>query len=223
MSQAAVRLPLIARYYCRFLDEGDVAGFIQAVSEAYSLATLHRLAMTGGRIGRRGAVLAVTLIGGPESVSIVGRALHDLDRGVRLIAEDGIQAMWNRAGSFEHCQQLQRVTRLNASGRHVEAIDGADAILVEHPTFGEVWFQRGEAQLAQGRWFEAIADCGRALECETFHFPAAFNLAQAYLELGDLATSIDCLQRALHIYPHWELARVRMTRLERELREQTDR
>ena len=99
----------------------------------------------------------------------------------------------------------------------------ADEILDQHPGFGEVWFQRAEALLGAGEYFEAIADCQRALECEIEHFPAALSMAQCYLELGDLPMAIDCLQWTLRIHPHLEFARAQVLRLERELREQTDR
>ncbi len=113
--------------------------------------------------------------------------------------------------------------RLNAAGKIDEALTLADEILDEHPGFGEAWFQRAEAMLAAGAYFEAIADCQRTLECETQHFPATLNMAHCYLELGDLPMAIECLQRTLKIHPHLEFARAQMLRLERELREQTDR
>ena len=223
MSKHAVRPPLIARFYSRFLDDGDAAAFVRSVAESYSLATLHRLTTEGGRLGRRAAVLAVTLVGRASSIAVVGRALRDTDRGVRLIAEDGIQAMWNRVGTFEQCQRLQMVMRLNAAGQHAEALQLADQILSEHPEFGEVWFQRSEALMANGQYREAIVDCRRALECENCHFYAALGLARCNLELGDLTGAVECLQVTLRIHPHWDFARAQMARLEREMREQTDR
>jgi tetratricopeptide (TPR) repeat protein len=217
------RVPHIVRFYHRYLDSGNAADFVRSVSATYTLATLHRLARDGNRLARRGAVLAITLLGHSESVPQVGRALHDSDRAVRLIAEDGIQAMWSRAGTFEQRQRLQMVMRLNAAGKTTEALALADRILDEHPGFGEAWFQRAEAQWTAGHYFAAIADCQRALECESEHFPAALSMAQCYLELGDLPMAITCLQQTLRIHPHLEIARAQMLRVKRELREQTDR
>jgi tetratricopeptide (TPR) repeat protein len=215
--------PAITRFYHRLLDNGNTADYVQSVAEVYTMATLHRLLRDGDRMARRGAVLAITLMGRTDSVKLVGEALRDPDRGVRLIAEDGIQSMWFRAGSFEQNQQLQMIVRLNAAAQFSEAGQWAERILEQHAAFGEVWFQHGEAMWGEGDYFEAIADYQRALECEPHHFPAALSMAQCYLELGDLPMAIQSLEQTLNIHPHLEIARTQMLRLERELREQTDR
>jgi tetratricopeptide (TPR) repeat protein len=204
------------------LDDGKAADFVRAVSQVYTLATLHRLMAGGGRFTRRAAALAVTLLGRAESVPQVGQALRDPDRAVRLIAEDGIQAIWDRGGDFEQCQQLQMIMRLNAAGQYAAAIALADRILEQAPDFGQVWFERAEALLAQGEYFAAIADYRRVLACESFHFPAALSMARCYLELGDPWAALQGLQHTLSIHPHLEFARAQLSRLRRELREQID-
>jgi tetratricopeptide (TPR) repeat protein len=205
------------------LDHGNTADFVQSVAEVYTLATLERLLREGDRMARRGAVMAITLMGRRDSIRPVGEALRDPDRGVRLIAEDGLQAMWFRAGTFEQNQQLQMVVRLNAAAQFGEALQRAERILDEHAAFGEVWFQHGESLWGEGDYIEAIADYQRALACEPHHFPAALSKAQCYLELGDLPGAIQSLEQTLDIHPHLEVARAQIVRLERELREQTDR
>jgi hypothetical protein len=97
------------------LDDGQVADFIQAVCGRYTLASLHRVMEFGGRMSRRGAALAVTLLGRSESVPYVGRALNDPDRAVRVIAEDGLQAIWQRAGTLWQSQQVRVAMRFNAA------------------------------------------------------------------------------------------------------------
>jgi tetratricopeptide (TPR) repeat protein len=216
-------MPRIARLYHRFLDDGCTADFIRSVASVYTLSSLHRVMEDGGRMARRAAVLAVTLIGQAESVPKVGRCLRDPDRAVRLIAEDGLQAMWQRADTFDQCQRLQMVMRFNVSGEHRAAVELADSILERSPDFGEAWFQRSEALLAQSQFLAAIAGCRQALECESLHFPAALGMAQGYLEIGELTAAIDSLHGALQIHPHLEFARAQLLRLERELRGQTDR
>jgi tetratricopeptide (TPR) repeat protein len=223
VTYSSFHIPAITRFYHRFLDNGHTADYVRSVAEVYTMATLHRLVRDGNRMARRGAVLAVTLMGRSESLRLVGRALRDPDRGVRLIAEDGIQTMWFRAGTFEQNQQLQMIVRLNAAARFAEATECAERILEQHAAFGEVWFQHGEAMWGDEDYVEAIADYQRALECEPHHFPAALSMAQCYLELGDLPMAIQCLEQTLDIYPYLEIARAQILRLERELREQTDR
>ncbi len=219
----ANRQPLIARFYYRFLDDGNVADFVRSVATAYTAATLHRLATDGERSTRRGAVLALTYVGRSESIPAVGQALRDEDRAVRVIAEDGLPGMWQRVGTFEQAQQLQLIMRYNAVGQYDEALRIADSILDRHGEFAEVWHQRAEAMAAQGQFYEAIADQQRALESEPYHFLASLGMAQCYLELGELPAAISCLQWTLQIHPTLDYARAQIRRLERDLREQTDR
>jgi tetratricopeptide (TPR) repeat protein len=205
------------------LDDGQVANFVQAVASRYTLATLHRILEVGGRMSRRGAAMAVTLLGREESVPHIGRALHDSDRAVRVIAEDGLQAIWLRSGTLRQSQRLRSAMRLNAAGQHAPALCLADSVVNEARDLAEAWFQRAEAWLGQGEFDAAIADCRQALASEPYHFPALLAMAQGYLELGDLLAAIDSLQQALRIHPHLEFARAQLARLEREVREQSDR
>lgn len=218
----STRQPLIARFYYRFIDEGNVASFVREVSLHYTPVTLQRVVRFGGRAGRRGAALALTLIGGPDGAAAVGEALQDEDRGVRMIAEQGLPAMWLRAAGPEAALLLQSVLRLNAMGDHLEALDSADELLASYPTLGEAWRQRAEAQRSLGVFEEAVGSYQQALECEPFHFQAAWDMAECYLELGDAFRAIDCLKYLLQIHPHYELARMQLLRLQRDLREQAD-
>jgi len=218
-----LRSPLITRLYNRFLDEGNVADFVRSVSNVYSEATLQRIAGQGGREPRRAAVLALTLVGGASSVATVGDALRDGDRGVRLIAEDGIQAMWNRTAAPDHCWLLQRAARLNLAGQFAAAVEVLDGILIDDPEFGAAWHQRALGIAGMGHEPDAIGDFQRALECEPYHFRAALGLAQCYLDAGDLPAAISCLEWSLQIHPHLDQARAQLRRLQRAQREQSDR
>ena len=215
--------PLISRLYVRFVREGNSAAFIRSVAQAYTLATLHRVSREGDCVARRGAVLAVTYLGGAESVAVVGQALRDTDRAVRLIAESGITAVWSRAGSIDQCHRLQAAMRLNRSGQHADAATLTDEILRENPTFAEAWYQRAVARYSLGDLKEAIGDSQQSLETNPYHFHAAVGLGQCYLELSDPSTAICCYQWALQIHPHLEFARAQVRRLERVLRERLDR
>jgi tetratricopeptide (TPR) repeat protein len=202
-----------------------VADFVRDVAERYTVAALHRLAQHGERTVRRSAVLALTLIGHAESVAIVGEALRDVDRAVRLLAEDGIRAMWQRVGTVEQNRRLQILRRLVAARQWREARELAHQLLAEHPEFAAVWHQRAAIHSANQLWRKAIADHQRALECDPYFFPAALQMAQCYLEMGDLSAAVSCLQWTLQIHPHLDVARSQLLRLQRVLREreQTDR
>jgi tetratricopeptide (TPR) repeat protein len=203
VSLTSFRRPLLARFYYRYIDDGNVADFIHAVSRTYTWATLHRLTSSGDRSD--------------------AEAVRDEDRGVRLIAEDALPGLWSRTGALEHCRALQAVRRYRAAEQNEDAVRLAAEVLDQAPQFAEVWYQRSQALTSLGCHFEAIADSQRALDCEPYHFPAALLMARNYSELHDFTTAVSCVQWALQIHPHYEFARAQLRQLERRLREQTDR
>ena len=117
MSESNCRVPIVARFYRQYLSDEDAARFIKAVSERYTSATLERLALFGSPLVRRSAMLALGFVATYESNVVLAQGLHDSDRGVRVLAEDGIRGLWERAGSEE---QRQRLMELLASMGHQE-------------------------------------------------------------------------------------------------------
>ncbi len=223
MSDPRCLQPLISRLYVRFLREGNSADFIRSVARSYTVAGLHRALRDGDCPARRSAALALTYLGGGESIAAVGRALRDPDRAVRFIVENGIGAVWSRAGSMDQQHRLQRMARWNRCGQFAQAIDLGCAILEENPGFGEVWYQRAFAQFSVGDFEASVADSQQALETNPYQFHAAVGLGQSYLELEDVSNAIRSFRWALRIHPHLEFARAQIRRLEREQRERLDR
>jgi tetratricopeptide (TPR) repeat protein len=215
--------PRIARFYYRFLDEGNAANFVKRVSQFYTLPTLHRLSVSGAVPVRRGAILALTMLGNGDSIYYLGEALRDTDRAVRLIAEDGLTALWHRAGTFQQSRLLQQIIRCNVAGLYADALRQADGLIAGDAEIAEAWYQRGMARAAMGDISESLADYQHALECDPYHFPSALAMAEGYLELSDLPSAIGCLQWTLQIHPYLDYARAQMNRLQRTLRGQADR
>jgi tetratricopeptide (TPR) repeat protein len=203
--------------YFRFLDDENSANFIRSVSETYTISTLHRLALGGKRITRRAAVLALTCIGGRDSFEVVGTALRDLDRAVRVLAEDGIRSVWLRAGSSESRHLLRIVMRELSSGRAAEALELSNRLVRMSPNFAEGWNQRALAYFELGHLYEAIADCQRVLELTPHHFPAATGLGHCYMELDEVASAIHHFQYALSVCPDLEYVRAQINHLQRSL------
>ncbi|HEV3022309.1 MAG TPA: HEAT repeat domain-containing protein, partial [Pirellulales bacterium] len=98
MSGAAPKTPYLDSLYQWYLDDADTARFVSRVSAAYTIGTLERLAQCGARSVRRAAVLALGSLADYESNAILGRALNDGDRGVRMLAESGLRSLWCRWG-----------------------------------------------------------------------------------------------------------------------------
>jgi tetratricopeptide (TPR) repeat protein len=217
MSDAVRKSPYLESLYHWYLDDADTARFMSRVSAAYTIGTLERLAACGGRITRRAAVLALGALADYESNSVLGRALNDADRGVRMLAENGLRSLWCRWGDDSQRHRLGLVIRANSARRHREAIERATPLIGEAPAFAEAWNQRAIAYFATGRCAESIDDCKQALEVNPYHFGAAAGMGQCYLQLGRPRMALESLRRALLLNPDLEGVRANVVALERSL------
>ena len=213
------RHPLLDRLYLRYLDDENAAGFIAAVSARYSIPTLERLAGRGQFLARRGAVLALSYVGGFSSSPVLALALHDSDRVVRILAESGLCDLWGRDGSESQQQLLRLVARLNDAYQFEEAFVRASQLIDEAPQFAEAWNQRAIACYRLGRYDEAADDCQQTLELNPFHFAAALGMAHCYLDLGDGMAALECFRRAYQLNPNLDAIQGQIEYLEQALEE----
>lgn len=209
------RKPALCNLYQQYLDSQDSAGFISKVSQSYTPATLQRLAEHPAREIRRGAVLALGFLGDYEVNHTLGRALHDEDRTVRMVAENGIRNIWTRAGSEPDRKSLAIIVRLNSAKQFHEAINRANQLIDKSAWFAEAWNQRAIAFFSLGKFVESIRDCHQTLEVNPYHFAAAAGMGQAYLQLGNHVSALECFRRALRLNPSLEGVRVQIDRLSR--------
>jgi len=209
--------PALLRLYQQYLADENCAAFIKGVTGRYTLSTLHRLMSHDSCIARRAAMLAIGFVGSYESNHIVGCALSDGDRGVRLLAENSIRQIWCRCGNDTQRKQLDVVMRLNSSKQHQEARQIASEILAETPDHAEAFNQRAIACFYLGLYIESIHDCHQALEMNPYHFAAAGGMGQCYLQMNDHQTALECFRRALKLNPGLEILRVRVSKMERTL------
>jgi tetratricopeptide (TPR) repeat protein len=209
------RRPLLEQLYRNYLVDQDSASFVRSVAARYTIGTLQRVALCGGREARRAAVLALGFLGGYESNSVLGRALHDEDRGVRIAAENGIRSLWCRDGTDSQRQLLGIVIRLIAAQRFSDAVARATELIGAAPTFAEAWNQRAIALYSLGRYDDSIRDCRQTLELNPYHYGAAAGLGQCYLQLGDMAAALEAFRHALRLNPNLEGVRANVAHLER--------
>ena len=209
--------PLLDRLYHQYLEDEDSAAFIHGVAQRYTTCTLERLATSGERVTRRAAVLALGYIGQYDSNGVLGLALHDDDRGVRILAENGIRELWCRCGTEAQRQRLSIIVRLNASQQYDQAILQATDLIQQAPWFAEAWNQRaiGYYQLAQ--YELSASDCHQALEINPYHFGAAVGMGHCYLELSDGFAALECFRRAVKLNPSMEDVRAQVEYLQRQL------
>ena len=62
---------------------------------------------------RRAAVLALGMIGDMRVNHALGMALQDDDRGVRLLADQGLREIWLRDGNPQQQLKLRAAQRMN--------------------------------------------------------------------------------------------------------------
>ena len=215
MDNVSRQLPILNSIYARYLADEDVAALMSSVSRWYMPSTLHRLASHPSFVTRRAAVLAIGLIGDFGSNDVLGRALGDGDRGVRLLADTGIRNVWCRAGNESQRQALGVVLRLNRSHQYSAATQQASDLIQQAPWFAEVWNQRAIAYFHLGQCELALADCRQALTLNAYHFGAACGMGQCHLRRGNVASALESLRLALHLNPSLERVRARITSLER--------
>ncbi|MDA7978823.1 MAG: tetratricopeptide repeat protein [Pirellulales bacterium] len=212
------RTALLERFYQQYLIDQNSTSFIRQMTRKYSIGTLERLARSAARREvRRAAALSLGYVGNYESNAALGMALIDEDRGVRLVAENGIRSLWTRDGNDSQRQLLGIVMRLIASRQFAEAIDRASELLEEAPWFAEAWNQRAIAAYSLSEYESSISDCHEALEYNPYHFAAASGMGQCHLQLNDRANALECFRRALKLNPNLEGIRANIVHLERAM------
>jgi tetratricopeptide (TPR) repeat protein len=214
------RTPLLYRLYQEYLEGQDAGDFGDKVCQHYAVGTLERLATTGGRMTRRAAVLALGLVGDYASNATLGQALCDSDRGVRMLAENGIRVVWCRVGSDAQRQSLAAVIRHNAAHRSQRALDEATRLVNDAPWLAEAWNQRAVALFSLGRFAASIRDCNQTLDLNPYHFGAASGIGRCHLQLGNPAAALAAFRRALALNPNLEGVRAHALYLERAIKKQ---
>jgi tetratricopeptide (TPR) repeat protein len=211
------RRTALEKLYHRYLDTENTASFVKAVAERYTLSTLARLALGGGAVVRRAATMAVGFLGDYSHSSILGRALSDRDRGVRLLADSGIRQLWRRDGNRRQQQLLARLCRLNQNDQYADAIPAATELIDEAAHFAEAWNQRAVAHFALRQFEDAANDCHQTLELNPYHFGALVGMAHCYLQLDEPFAALENFRRALSLNPDLADVRGRIDLLERTL------
>jgi tetratricopeptide (TPR) repeat protein len=217
VSDAAPRIPRLTRSYQRYLQDEDSARFIRSVAEYYMTSTLGRLVQAAERATRRAATLALGFLGDIQHNQVLGRALHDSDRGVRLIAESAIREIWKRDGADSHQKQLDIIVRLCAARQYEAAVQAATILIEECPWYAEAWNQRAIAFFQLRRFESSADDCQQTLELNPYHFAAAVGMGQCYLELSDPVAALECFRRSLKLNPNLDGVRAQIQQLQRSL------
>jgi tetratricopeptide (TPR) repeat protein len=212
------RHPVLNQLFQRYLSDENTARFIADVSQRYTIGSLERLADFGDRATRRAATMALGFLGNYSSNQVLGRRMSDSDRGVRLLAENGIRELWFRDGDDSQRQRLATVARMNRSEQFLQAVLAATELIEEAPWFAEGWNQRAIAYFHLGRYLDSANDCHQTLELNPYHYAAAVGMGMSYMEMEDLRAALDCFKRALKLNPDLEDIRTRIVLLKQSLK-----
>lgn len=215
-SERALR-PALEALYHSFLETESSAAFVRAVAQRYTLSTLCRLADYGSCTSRRAAVLSLSFLGDYRHNAVLGQALRDNDRGVRMLADNGIRELWRRQGSIAEQKQLALLSRLNSSGLYGECLAAAGEFIESSPCIAEGWNQRAVAHFALEHFEDAANDCHQTLELNAYHFGAAVGMGHCYLEMDEPLAALECFRRALHLNPDLEEVRAQINYIQRTL------
>lgn len=220
MSENYNQRSLLSEYYEQYLLDQDVDAYIFDVTENYTVGTLERLAFSGDRSARRGAVLALGRMAEYSSNPVLGKALNDSDRGVRTIAESGITRLWMKIGTPTHRRHLVAISEHLDNQENERAAQLATALIDEAPWIAQGWFLRGKAFFQLGQNDAASRDCHQALEINAYHFSAASVMGQAYQLMENPVAALESYRRALRLNPSMEEVRAQVIHLQRTLKGQ---
>jgi tetratricopeptide (TPR) repeat protein len=209
------RQPVLLRFYRRFLDDQESASFIAATSASYNCGTLERMASSGGMHQRRAATLALGFIGDYNCNATLGRALWDDDRGVRMIAEEGIPRVWLRDGCPSEQSILRKLTHCNNSQQYRQALSLSDQLLDVSPHLAEAHHQQAIAYFHLAADCESLRSAAQAAELNPYHFLAVAKMGECHARAGEFARALECFERALRLNPNREDFRALVIQLKR--------
>ena len=218
MDESIPQLSRLERLYHEYLVDQDSSAFLRKVSQSYTTGTLERLVQHGPRLARRGAALSLGHLGDYGSNHVLGCALQDEDRGVRLLAENAIRSVWCRQGTEDQQQELGAIMRLNSGKHYQAAIDRAGTLVNDASDLAEGWNQRAIAYYGLGRYYESIENCRQAVELNPYHFGAVAGMGQCYMQLGNQLWALESFRRALALNPNLEGIRANIAMLETKLK-----
>lgn len=220
MTAPVLRTARLVTAYRRYLTTADSPRFANEVGHHYTTATLSRLLVCGSVELRRAASLALGVLGDHDSIEPLGRRLSDVDRGVRLAADDSFRGLLIRDAAPTHQHQLLQVMHLNDGGEFAAALAPALILSDQAPLYAEAhhqlavcWHGLDDLAAAETAYRACLWRC-------RFHYPAWIGLAHCRLHREgepelDLLGGLAALRRALSICPDLEAARLEARMLER--------
>ena len=213
-----VRTTRLANAYRRLLASSDAPQYAAEVDQYYSPTTLETLLDRGDVELRRAAAMALGLLGTSDSIELLGRALSDVDRGVRLVADDSFRGLLLRDSAPAHRQQLLKVMHLTDGGEFAAALAPAMILVEQAPLYAEAHFQLASCWHGLDDHAKASRSYIACLWRCRFHYTAWQGLARCQVMDGEFTAALRSLERCLEIVPDLESVRVQLRALRRRMR-----
>ena len=180
--------------------------------------TLATLLRRGDVELRRAAAMALGLLGNSRSIDPLGRALSDVDRGVRLVADDSFRGLLLRDAAPTHHQQLLKVMHLTDGGEFAAALAPAMILVEQARMYAEAHFQLASCWHGLEDYPKASQAYVACLWRCRFHYTAWQGLARCQIMCGEYLAASKSLERCIDIGPDLESARVQLRMLRRRMR-----
>jgi tetratricopeptide (TPR) repeat protein len=152
-----------------------------------------------------------------QSNAVLGKALADDDSVVRAMAEDALWAIWSRADTPEHNQELNQVQLAISREQLDQAEILVTRLIAGAPNFVEAYNQRAIIYFLQGRFAESVKDCQSVLTRNPYHFGAISGMAECHRMLNRPQDALKSMRRALKLQPHRDSLRERIKILEAQI------
>lgn len=197
--QQRKRTSQLVLWYRNFLEDGKSAAFVSRVSTRYSLGTLGRMAKSTDHELRRATILALGMVGGAESIPVVGRSLRDNDRCVRLVAEMAFSDLTRRQLGSAAAHQLDMIRRHVDGHRYERSAVMLDQLTRTYPTFAEAWYLFSIVHFCAGHYQRAIESATSAIDRNRHHFAAHAAIGRCWLELDEPLRALRSFERSFAI------------------------
>lgn len=194
----ALRAALVAVLACAGPVPAAHAGNWSPMSREQALARIQDAQLDKRRL----AYGRLAEVGTMDDTPVLLAALWDGEELIRGIAEQSLWGIWLRADDPVADPLFQTGLQLMQEGDAQAALAKFDEVLVIKPAFAEAWNRRGDAHVALDGEDAALADYGRALALNAYHFGALQSCGEIWLARGDYRKAADYFRRALELNPN---------------------
>ena len=194
VSTDPARPPFLLVLYQQYLDHQDSAAFARKVLNVYTTGTLERwpampAARFAGRLCWRWVFWATTGSTTPSAAPCWTRTAQFARLPRTAFAPFGAGRKRSRTpGTRRHhpakCGPTAQSGRCQGNKIHRTG-----------PLVRRSLAPKGRREAALGRLVESIRDCHQALEINPYHFVAATSMGQAYLQLDNPVSALECFRR----------------------------